>query len=568
MRMGAVILHTICLIYMFCGIAIICDEYFVSSLELISSRLKISDDVAGATFMAAGGSAPELMTNFVSTFFIPSSVGVGTIVGSAAFNVLFVIGLCAYFSGFERLSLSWYPLMRDASFYIICLGILLGFLLDKEIHWYDATVLLGLYAIYVVIMKFDAQIKRRLMRMEAKFIHVTKSGKDLMVLAGMASRDTRVAPAKHPMRTNSNADAPGLSKTNTEASTTGGDNTPEDSFDKDHAIMPEVGSGLTEESKTSGRRSMVSSSTLTKEPEAATFNRRRGLDGQVSELSQQNSRRSRSVSPELSRSRSVSPEPPAPSSPRANKTASIVDPTTACETKKSEEEEEESLSWNWPEWPETRLGRIGFILLCPLRYIFAATVPDCSLKKLENFYPVTFIMSVIWIALLTYVMVWMATEIGQTIGIPDLIMGLSILAAGTSIPDAISSVIVAREGHGDMALSSSIGSNVFDITFGLPLPWLIHNIVKPFGSSVVRLSPSGNLGVQIGSLMGMVVIVILSVHIFGWSINKPLGILYFVLYFAFLTESILLECWDGSGFTCRRGNVMLDIGSGEVSSGG
>jgi len=55
-------------------------------------------------------------------------------------------------------------------------------------------------------------------------------------------------------------------------------------------------------------------------------------------------------------------------------------------------------------------------------------------------------------------------------------MGLTFLAAGTSIPDLLSSVIVARQGAGDMAVSSSIGSNIFDVLVGLPLPWLCATI--------------------------------------------------------------------------------------------
>ena len=46
------------------------------------------------------------------------------------------------------------------------------------------------------------------------------------------------------------------------------------------------------------------------------------------------------------------------------------------------------------------------------------------------------------------------------------VMGLTFLAAGTSIPDLITSVLVAKQGLGDMAVSSSIGSNIFDITVG------------------------------------------------------------------------------------------------------
>lgn len=58
------------------------------------------------------------------------------------------------------------------------------------------------------------------------------------------------------------------------------------------------------------------------------------------------------------------------------------------------------------------------------------------------------------------------SKVGETIGISEEIMGLTILAAGTSIPDLITSVIVARKGLGDMAVSSSVGSNIFDITVG------------------------------------------------------------------------------------------------------
>ena len=57
----------------------------------------------------------------------------------------------------------------------------------------------------------------------------------------------------------------------------------------------------------------------------------------------------------------------------------------------------------------------------------------------------------------SYIMVWMADVIGQVAKIPIEIMGLTFLAAGTSVPDLITSVIVAKKGLGDMAVSSSIG---------------------------------------------------------------------------------------------------------------
>ena len=53
----------------------------------------------------------------------------------------------------------------------------------------------------------------------------------------------------------------------------------------------------------------------------------------------------------------------------------------------------------------------------------------------------------------------MADVIGQVAKIPIEIMGLTFLAAGTSVPDLITSVIVAKKGLGDMAVSSSIGES-------------------------------------------------------------------------------------------------------------
>ena len=60
-------------------------------------------------------------------------------------------------------------------------------------------------------------------------------------------------------------------------------------------------------------------------------------------------------------------------------------------------------------------------------------------------------------------------------------MGITFLAAGTSVPDTIASVMVARNGYGDMAVSNSIGSNVFDILLGLGLPWFLSTTINPQG---------------------------------------------------------------------------------------
>merc|ERR1719253_1847127 len=104
----------------------------------------------------------------------------------------------------------------------------------------------------------------------------------------------------------------------------------------------------------------------------------------------------------------------------------------------------------------------------------------------QKFYFITFSNCIIWIGLLSVVMVWMVERMGVMYNIPTSIMGIFVLAAGTSIPDCLSSVAVAKRGHGDMAVSSSIGSNIFDVLLGLPLPWFIYTaILRPIGGEVI-----------------------------------------------------------------------------------
>lgn len=141
---------------MFVALAIVCDEFFVPSLDVIIEQIGCSEDVAGATFMAAGGSAPELFTSVIGVFIAFSDVGIGTIVGSAVFNILFVIGMCALFSK-TVLCLTWWPLLRDCTFYSISLLTLIAFFLDERIEMYEAAILLAIYGFYVFFMKYNVK---------------------------------------------------------------------------------------------------------------------------------------------------------------------------------------------------------------------------------------------------------------------------------------------------------------------------------------------------------------------------------------------------------------------------
>jgi len=66
---GAFLIHVVVAIYMCIALAIICEHYFVPSLEVICYKLELPADVAGASFMAIGSSAPDLFSSVIGMFF-------------------------------------------------------------------------------------------------------------------------------------------------------------------------------------------------------------------------------------------------------------------------------------------------------------------------------------------------------------------------------------------------------------------------------------------------------------------------------------------------------------------
>jgi Ca2+/Na+ antiporter len=138
-------------------------------------------------------------------------------------------------------------------------------------------------------------------------------------------------------------------------------------------------------------------------------------------------------------------------------------------------------------------------------------------------------MSIVWIASFTFVMVWFATAISITCALDEHIMGITVLAAGTSVPDLLTSMIVAREGHGDMAISSSIGSNIFDVTVGLPIPWMLYCVMN--GKSVAIKNQA--LEVCVLLLLSMLGFTIGSVVTHRWVMTRGMGFQLLALYGVF-----------------------------------
>lgn len=127
-------------------------------------------------------------------------------------------------------------------------------------------------------------------------------------------------------------------------------------------------------------------------------------------------------------------------------------------------------------------------------------------------------------------LVWSAVNIAQMLGLSDLIIGLTIVAVGTSLPELASSIIASRKGEHDIALGNILGSNLFNTLAVVGLA----GTVKPFtiGDEVIMRD------------FPVMIVLTLSIFIIGYGFRKRPGrinriegsllLLSYILYSAFL----------------------------------
>jgi len=77
------------------------------------------------------------------------------------------------------------------------------------------------------------------------------------------------------------------------------------------------------------------------------------------------------------------------------------------------------------------------------------------------------------------VMVWGAIELAKIAGISDLVVGLTIVALGTSLPELASSIIAARKGEHDIAIGNVVGSNLFNTLIVVGIAGVISPLKVP-----------------------------------------------------------------------------------------
>lgn len=141
-----------------------------------------------------------------------------------------------------------------------------------------------------------------------------------------------------------------------------------------------------------------------------------------------------------------------------------------------------------------------------------------------------FIAGLLLLIISSKALVWAATGIAQLLGVSDLIIGLTIIAIGTSLPELAASVASVLRGHHDIALGNVIGSNIFNLLAVMAIPAAI----APYTVSAEVLWRDYGL---MAALTALLIVFCYFGILRGRSIhiNRTLGGIFIIIYGAYLT---------------------------------
>jgi len=196
--------------------------------------------------------------------------------------------------------------------------------------------------------------------------------------------------------------------------------------------------------------------------------------------------------------------------------------------------------------PPSRCQRGFECLVVPFHIAFKWTVPSGSGGVLDeaktSLLVGSFCVVLVWLGLLTFVCVDAAEKMGNCLRINEDVMGLTLLAIGSSLPDCFSSVLAAKQGKGEMAVSNALGSNVFDINICIGVSFLASSVVKGF--KAIHVEHDEGFELFIAALFVLLAIFMVAMFCYGLVLNKNIGAGLMAAYAVFLGAFCYLLQFD------------------------
>jgi cation:H+ antiporter len=171
-----------------------------------------------------------------------------------------------------------------------------------------------------------------------------------------------------------------------------------------------------------------------------------------------------------------------------------------------------------------------------LAYVFEMAQKDKSMfeeMEMEKVKNISVLVSIVYIigglSGLVFGGRWIvnsATEIAKAFGVSDKLIGLTIVAAGTSIPELATSIVAAMKGNSEIALGNVIGSNIFNVFFILGISAVINPIAY-------------NVQINTDLILLLITTIILSLFSRDLKIDKLEGIFFFLSYIGYTVYLIV-----------------------------
>jgi cation:H+ antiporter len=200
------------------------------------------------------------------------------------------------------------------------------------------------------------------------------------------------------------------------------------------------------------------------------------------------------------------------------------------------------------------LGIVGYVIIQVVMSRRSPVLPGQIDEDLvqPGSTPMNIVLIIAGLVLLVLGSGWLvqaAVEIAQLFGVTELVIGLTIVAAGTSMPELATSVIAGLRGQREIAVGNIIGSCIFNILAVLGIAGAIAPGGLPVSNSVLTMD-----------IPVMIAVAVLCFPIFfgGYSINRWQGLL-FLGYYGLYTTYLILDSGHNEGLAEYREVVLTAV---------
>lgn len=182
------------------------------------------------------------------------------------------------------------------------------------------------------------------------------------------------------------------------------------------------------------------------------------------------------------------------------------------------------LIMQWVEWVQF-----------PVKFWLHMSIPDMDHPDRQHLYPLSFTMSMVWLAVFAFSVIAACDGIHRDFGISTKLLGFTVAAAGTSFPNVFSGMVVAQQGKTTMAVANALGANVQNVFLALAIPWAIKAFFITEGPFPMHVS---DLNVPIAWCYVTLIPVLGVYSLYNCTMPRWAGGFFLILYVVYLIVTV------------------------------